>query len=492
MRKLTTLVMIALLSLSASLMAGGVRVRSLAGISSMVDSYNLAVFPQRTVNHGNCLWLANTNVLGGGEAGNSSSANILGGVRYQLSDYKMALQIVGKRKNGNTESTSLPTIANLLGESKGEEAGFLNAADNVFKLKWGMELSDKMLVGANISYNYSGNDYEYNSSSSSSSYSSKDDVVKNHSIWYFAARPGVTMNLDNKTFIDASLNIGFGSWSGEYTTKTSDTYNGVTTSENSDHYAKGTAEADGWFTMGADARYYKKEFMNPKIDLAPYMSFNYTNFGTTTPDTLVGTYDSSSDNLDKSLSKTNFILGSGIHFSPTATTKIYNELEFALSYTSQTNEHKENSSAGTSSSSYSEEVIKDNSRMTLFPTYRFGFETFHKFEDTNWIKEWLFVDCVKLRGGFEKKFESICEDIEVDGKSSSNNSGSTSSYSGSGETTDSYTESDFKITGGLQFNVGKWMIEMRGENNDFMKGVNMTNNNDTDDGFLKYINAAEF
>ncbi|MBN1969096.1 MAG: hypothetical protein JXR48_00820 [Candidatus Delongbacteria bacterium] len=480
MKKLVALVLFVAV---AGVMASGLRCSALGGMSSLIDSKNISTFPQRTIMHGETAWF--------GSVPNSSSA-IYGGVRYHMFD-NMALQINASRSN----SKSMPFMNNL-------NDNFETSAFNVFDLSYSYKLDQNMIAGLALKYYYNDNSYlneekeSFSDPNINTSSSSKDEFE--HSIWYFTMNPGFTMKLDDKSFVDGVINFGFGSFSGESTTKTTQVNTSTLTDESIsiDNYKVGVAESDSWFNFGFEARYSNSAIFD-NVDIVPYLSLNYTDFGTTTPDTLevdnsVTEYSSSVSD-DYEVSTLNFTLGSGVHWKVKENIKIYNELEFRYYNECNTNDLSEKASAiidlinETYSHSYSKET--NSSTTSLFPIYRFGLESTTKFEEDSWVSKYTFIDKMDLRFGFIKKFDSIFSSEEISDKTNTNDSNDNSvTDNSSSNVEESSISNDFTVTGGIALYSGNWTIELLGVSNEFVKGLNF--DEEEDDDFLSHIDIAKF
>ena len=382
MKKIVFSILVLIVTTS-SLFASGIRCSSLGGISSLIDSKNISTFPQRTILH--------PEVFYAGSSLNTEYSLVYGGVRYHIFD-NMAIQFNASQNN----TKSLPEVTPSMED-------FVTSGLNMFDVSYSYKFNSKMLFGASLKYYYNGTEYNTDGSSSTTTTNGSSTVTNsssntsdtNHSIWYLNFNPSMTFQIDDKTFVDGVINLGFGSFSGE--SKSSYNYqNGsVNSSGSTDHYEYGTTEADSWYNIGFEARYYSKDFMKD-IDLVPYTAVNYTNYGIVTPDTLdEGSGFAnfiSSDDTDQSLSNLNFKLGSGIHWKISKTVTVFNEFEFNYSNRTELVERAASYADSLETGSLSESVELYSSSMTLFPTYRLGIESAHEFTENNWIKNYLFID----------------------------------------------------------------------------------------------------
>ncbi|HXK50450.1 MAG TPA: hypothetical protein PKW56_08285 [Clostridiales bacterium] len=348
------------------------RVNAMGGVYSLIETSNYADFPQRILTGQEGAWLG------------TDRSNAWGLVRFNLNNFlslpmPMAWQI-------SAEQNTMITIDDVLDHIgmgyfpmsyNYDPDGYFNMGSwestNRINSDFAVGISDNLIVGLGLKLYSNGNseDLDYN-----------DDTLGfdydwNTSFWGLETTWGGTMILDDRHFIDASIDLDFWSFSAEYT------------DDGDDQYEQGIVNCDGIMNFGLNGRYY---VTGDKVDYAPYMNLNYLSFSASQDyETAPGSGEFEADKFDGSLF--NFTLGSGVHYKPATGVLVYNEFEFRYQSISQ----ERNNEINTMSNSHYE------STMTLLPIYRMGVEITKAIDPKTW---WGF-NSVQLWGGFNKTFDDV-------------------------------------------------------------------------------------
>ena len=402
---------ITVLLLSTTVFAGGIRVNSMGGIYSLIESTNYADFPQRLLTGGELA------CIGANGAGGS-----FGLVRMKLNNFlnlpvPIAWQI--KAVEDMVMIDDLFTDAYLT-------PGW--PVDDFYPMGWAGEstqrinsifafgLSKELIAGISIQMYSNSNSFD------------GDDGWGNeekyeHSMFGVKTVFGATFMLGGDDFVDFGILFDMWSWDGSYTW------------DGDEQYKTGVSECDGIMKFGINARYYKT---GTKIDYAPYMKFNTYSFSAT-----LGV-DEDGDPLDAERtdtyqgSVTNFVLGSGVHYKPAEGVKVYNEFEFSF--------HSESNLRDIDGT----EQADSETRMTLLPTYRCGVELVKEIDPKTW---WGFNQ-VQLWGGFNKTFEDVWGTDEY-----TNGLGDEVSDEFTDETYTSFGDNSINVTTGAALSNGNFKFE---------------------------------
>ena len=330
------------------------RVSAMGGVYSLIETSNYADFPQRILLGGEGAWLGRANT------------GVWGLARFQLNNFlelpmPMAWQV-------SVEQSSMVTINDLFDHvGLGWFASFdplgefvpAYEATNRINSNFAIGLQNDLIAGLGLKMYSNSNSF------------SNDTEDMSHSFFGLETTWGLTMILEDNTFLDASIDFDYWKWDADYTASTVD------------QYMYNYTQCDGVFKFGLNGRYYKS---GDKVDYSPYMKFSYFSFSSSEKDNLGGdpptignyTYDGS---------VFDFQLGSGIHYKPSDGVKVYNEFEFRYQSVSQeVNQGTKEESSG--------------SVMTLLPIYRMGVELTKDVDPKIW---WGF-NSVQLWGGFNKTF----------------------------------------------------------------------------------------
>jgi len=407
MKKLTiVLSILAMMGFANAQFQGGLtnevpnlRVNAMGGVYSLIETSNYADFPQRLLTGQEGAWLG------------TDRANSWGLVRFNLNNFlslpvPMAWQI-------SAEQNTMITVADLYAYvglpnwtySQYTQMGASYEATNRINSNFAVGLSDKLLVGLGLKMYSNSNAYDETNGDDN------NEDSWEHSFWGLETTWGGTMILDDRHFIDASIDFDFWSWDGSWTRSAP---------ADQDLYETGYSNCDGIMNFGLNARYY---VTGTKVDYAPYMKFNYFSFESSVDEEVAV------DEFEKygyNGSFMNFTLGSGVHYKPAKGVQVYNEFEFKYQNTSQE-----------MTDAYENYKYDDfQSRVTLLPIYRMGVELVKEVDP----KIWYGFNSVQLWGGFNKTFDNVWTSEDYDDLNVDDN-----------DETDEYTEETFEV---VNVNVG--------------------------------------
>ncbi|HQO10683.1 MAG TPA: hypothetical protein PLK90_00045 [Clostridiales bacterium] len=332
------------------------RVNAMGNVYSLIETSNYADFPQRLLTGQEGAWIG----------ANFNSA--WGLARFNLNNFlslpvPMAWQISAEQMSDISIDDLFEYVGiggtGILDYDPAGVFGTASIATNRINSIFSIGLKDNLLVGLGLKMY-------------SNSNSEKNDVADydyEHSFWGLETTWGGTMILDDKRFIDASIDLDFWSWDGSFD-------NGGT-----DVYETGFTECDGVMNIGLNARYYNT---GAKVDYAPYLKFNYLSASVKH-----GINPTTTASVDATVM--NFTLGSGVHYKPADGVKVYNDFEFRYQNLNQDYEGDEAS----------------QTTMTLLPTYKMGVELV---KDLNPEDFWF--NSIQLWGGFSKTFADITGETE--------------------------------------------------------------------------------
>ncbi|NOR44679.1 MAG: hypothetical protein GQ534_03755 [Candidatus Delongbacteria bacterium] len=357
MKKVVMILTVLLLSMTV--FAGGIRVASMGGVYSLIESTNYGDFPQR--------------LLTGGELaciGAKGATGSWGLVRMKLNNFlelpiPMAWQIKADFDmitiDDLYDDVNMPGFIPALPWGYGESSQRINSI-------FAFGINKDLIAGLNIQM--------YSNSADFDGDVAGDETIYDHSFWGLKTVWGATMMLGGDDFVDFGL--VFDTWNWDISS----------TIAGDDQYVTNESHCDGIMKIGLNARYYKT---GEKVDYAPYMKVDMFSFSATRGE------DEDGDVLTAERTDTydgtamNFTLGSGVHYKPAAGVKVYNEFEFKYSSVTTTTDINGNK-------------LEDyENTMTLLPTYRFGVELLKDIDPKIW---WGF-DKAQLWGGFNKTFEDI-------------------------------------------------------------------------------------
>ncbi len=409
---------LAMFSLATAQFQGGLtpevpnlRVNAMGGVYSLLETSNYADFPQRLLTGEEGAWI--------GRAGSGE----WGLVRFNLNNFlslpmPMAWQI-------SAEVNSMVTIVDLYNYvglpnwtyNQYTQMGASYESTNRINSNFAIGLSDNLILGLGLKMYSNSNAYDETNG---------DDVNEDsweHSFWGLETTWGGTLILDDRHFIDASIDLDFWSWDGSW----------KRTDPDNDFYEEGFSNCDGIMNFGLNARYY---VTGDKVDYAPYMKFNYFSFESSVDEEVAV------DEFEKykyNGSLVNFTLGSGVHYKPANGVKVYNDFEFR--YQSASQEMKD---------AYENwNYDMSQSRVTLLPIYRMGVEITKEIDPKTW---WGF-NSVQLWGGFNKTFDNVWTTSDWDDLNNDDN-----------DETDDYTEETFEsvnVTTGAAFQNGNFKFEFQ-------------------------------
>lgn len=400
MKKVVMILTVLLLSISA--FAGGIRVKSMGGIYSLIESTNYGDFPQR--------------LLTGSELaciGAKGATGEWGLVRMKLNNFlELPIPIAWQIK----ADFDMVTIDDLFDDVNlapffvpANPWGYGESTQRINSI-FAFGLSEELIAGISIQM-YS------NSSSFDGEDGFGNELIYDHSFWGLKTVWGATMMLGGDDFADFGLVFDTWSWD------VSRTEAGV------DMIEVGESQCDGIMKFGLNARYYNT---GTKVDYAPYMKMNMYSFSATTgaSEAAPNTSAERTDTYDGSVM--NFVLGSGIHYKPAEGVKVYNEFEFAYNSVTTTTEINSNKE---------EDIVN---MMTLLPIYRCGVEIVKELDPKIW---WGFNQ-VQLWGGFNKTFYNLWGQDETNG--------------GTGVVTDEFTDptiEDVNVVTGAALSNGNFKFE---------------------------------
>lgn len=387
------------------------RVNAMGGVYSLIETSNYADFPQRILTGQEGAWLG------------TDRSNAWGLVRFNLNNFlslpmPMAWQI-------SAEQNTMITVDNLY-DHVGltgmwvpyMQFGAAYEATNRINSNFALGLSDKLLLGVGLKMYSNSNAYDETNGDEN------NEDSWEHSFWGLETTWGGTMILDDRHFIDASIDLDFWSWDGSWERSAP---------ADVDLYETGVSNCDGIMNFGVNARYY---VTGTKVDYAPYMNFNYFSFSSSIDEEVA------LDEFEKyefNGSVFNFTLGSGVHYRPAQGVNVFNEFEFRYQNLSQ--EYTD------AYDNYKSEGYQ--SRMTLLPTYRMGVELVKVIDPKTW---WGF-NSVQLWGGFNKTFDNLWTSDDYDDLNVDDN-----------DETDEYTNPTFEtvnVTTGAALQNGNFKLEFQ-------------------------------
>ncbi|MDA3887003.1 MAG: hypothetical protein PF638_15560 [Candidatus Delongbacteria bacterium] len=398
MKKVVMILTVLLLSMSV--FAGGIRVKSMGGIYSLIESTNYADFPQR--------------LLTGGELaciGAKGTAGEWGLVRMKLNNFLNLPIPIAWQIKADFDMVTIQDLyddVNMPGYMQVPASSYDESSQRINSI-FAFGLSEELIAGVSIQL--------YSNSLDFDGEVFGDETIYDHSFWGLKTVWGATMMLGGDDFVDFGLLFDTWSWDVSRTVA------------GDDIYATDYSQCDGIMKFGLNARYYNT---GTKVDYAPYMkvdmfSFSATRGGDENGDPYTA---ERTDTYDGSV--LNFVLGSGVHYKPVEGVKVYNEFEFAYNSVSTTVEFNGDKTEDTENA------------MTLLPTYRFGVEITKVIDPKTW---WGFEQ-VQLWGGFNKTFYDVW--------------GQDERIVGAGVVTDLYTDSTWEVvnvTTGAALSSGNFKFE---------------------------------
>jgi hypothetical protein len=378
------------------------RVNAMGGIYSLIETSNYADFPQRLLTGQEGAWLG------------TNRSNSWGLVRYNLNNFldlpmPMAWQI-------SAEQNTMITVSDLYAHvglpnwtfQPYMQFGAAYEATNRINSSFAMGLNEKLLLGIGLKMYSNSNAYDETNGDGN------NEDSWEHSFWGLETTWGGTMILDDRHFVDASIDLDFWSWNGSWKR---------TAPADADLYEEGVSNCDGILNFGLNARYYVK---GDKVDYAPYMKFNYLSFESSVDENIAIPPAEDFQKYGYNGSFMNFTLGSGVHYRPAEGVNVFNEFEFRYQSASQ--------EMADAYDNYKYEA--NQSRVTLLPVYRMGVELIKEIDPKTW---WGF-NSVQLWGGFNKTFDNIWTSEDYDDLNNDNNDG-----------TDEFTNETFEV---VNVNVG--------------------------------------